>query len=89
VRSAAGVQQLRNGAVDLVVLTFAVVVQHDHSYVFVNVGGSAKKLAVATGAMEGDWCEASSGLTGEELVLVPDGQVLVDGMAIQAAEGTP
>jgi hypothetical protein len=42
----------------------------------------AKKLPVTLGTSDGDWCEASSGLTGDELIILPDGKPLTEGMAV-------
>jgi hypothetical protein len=39
--------------------------------------------------MDGEWCEARSGLTGDELVILPEGQVLMDGTSIQLSENSP
>jgi RND family efflux transporter MFP subunit len=61
---------------------------HDKSFVFVTLGGKVKKIAVTVGTQDGDWCEARTGLTGEELIILPDGRTLIDGMAVLIAEGT-
>jgi membrane fusion protein (multidrug efflux system) len=72
----------------LVIPRKAVTVQHDRFFVFVNLGGTARKVSVTVGTDDGDWCEASSGLTGEESIIVPEGRALIDGMAVLPAEGT-
>jgi RND family efflux transporter MFP subunit len=66
----------------------AVTVFQDHSFVYVNSGGTAKKVSVTLGMGEGDWCEVSSGLTGEEAVILPEGRTLTEGMTVQLSEGT-
>ena len=66
----------------------AVAVSHDKPFVFVNSGGKAKKISVTLGTHDGEWYEARTGLTGDEIIIVPDGRTLVDGMAVQPAEGT-
>ena len=72
----------------LVIPSQAVGISQDKSFVFVNSNGKAKKIPITLGAREGGWCEARSGLTGEELIIIPEGRTLIDGMAIQPAEGT-
>jgi RND family efflux transporter MFP subunit len=72
----------------LVVPFRAIIVEQEHSFVFVNVAGTAKRVAVTTGAEDGDWLEACAGLTGDESIILPDGQLIVDGMQVQLAEGT-
>jgi RND family efflux transporter MFP subunit len=71
----------------LVIPSKAVTSLQDHSFVFVNAGGTARKVLVTLGTTDGDWCEACSGLTGEESILLPEGRTLVDGMAV-STEGT-
>jgi RND family efflux transporter MFP subunit len=71
----------------LVIPSKAVTVLQNHRFVFVNLAGTARKVAVTVGPAEGDWCEASSGLTGDELLILPDGKSLTDGMAV-ITEGT-
>jgi membrane fusion protein (multidrug efflux system) len=70
----------------LVIPIKAVVVRQDHSFVFVNSSGKAKKVSVDVGTEDGEWIEACKGLTGDELIIVPDGRTLVEGMAV--TEGT-
>jgi RND family efflux transporter MFP subunit len=65
----------------------AVLQQHDRSFVFVNAGGVARKQAVTLGTTDGDWCETCSGLNGDESLILPDGQPIAEGTAVQAAEG--
>lgn len=72
----------------LVIPSKAVKVQQDHSFVFVNSEGRAKRVSVTLGMGEGDWCEVCTGLTGEESIILPEGQTLVDGMTVQSQEGT-
>jgi RND family efflux transporter MFP subunit len=71
----------------LVIPSKAVTILQNHSFVFVNLGGTAKKVAVTVGTADGDWCEASSGLTGDELIILPDGKPLAEGIAV-TTEGT-
>ncbi len=71
----------------LVIPSRAVAVLQNHPFVFVDRAGTAKKVAVTLGMTDGDWSEVSSGLSGDETILLPDGKNLVDGMAV-AAEGT-
>jgi RND family efflux transporter MFP subunit len=71
----------------IVIPSKAVTVLQNHSFVFVNIAGTAKKIPVTVGTADGDWCEAASGLTGDELIIVPDGKVLTEGMAV-ISEGT-
>jgi len=71
----------------LVIPSKAVTVLQNHSFVFVDLGGTAKKVSVTVGTADGDWCEASSGLTGDELIILPEGKPLTDGMAV-TTEGT-
>jgi RND family efflux transporter MFP subunit len=73
----------------LVVPAKSVIQQQDRSYVYLCSGGVAKKLEITLGTMDGEWCEARSGLTGDELVILPEGQVLMDGTSIQLSENSP
>jgi RND family efflux transporter MFP subunit len=73
----------------LVVPAKSILQQQDRSYVFVNAGGTAKKRKVTLGTADGDWCETRSGLSGDEAIILSDGQILVDGAAVQTMEGTP
>jgi RND family efflux transporter MFP subunit len=73
----------------LVVPLRTILRQQDGSYVFVQSGGAAKKHAVKIGTSDGEWCEACSGLTGDESVIVPEGQILADGTLVQNAEAKP
>ena len=73
----------------LVVSAKSIVQQQDRSYVYLSTGGIAKKHQITLGTTDGEWCEACSGLTGDESVIVPEGQTLVDGAAVQITEGTP
>jgi len=72
----------------LVIPSKAVKVQQDRSFVFVNSGGRAKKISVTLGMGEGDCCEVCAGLTGEESIILSEGETLVDGMTVQSKEGT-
>jgi len=71
----------------IVIPSKAVTMLQNHCFVFVDIGGTARKVPVTVGTADGDWCEAASGLTGEELIIVPDGKVLTEGMAV-LSEGT-
>ncbi len=71
----------------IVIPSKAVTMLQSHSFVFVNIGGTAKKVPVTVGTEDGDWCEASSGLTGDELIILPEGKTVTDGMAV-TTEGT-
>jgi RND family efflux transporter MFP subunit len=71
----------------LVVPSKAIAFQHDHSFVFVDAGGTAKKLAVTLGADDGERSEICSGLNGEEAVILLEGRVLVDGAAVDSKGG--
>lgn len=66
----------------------AVLVQQEKSFVFLYAGGTAHKVPVEIGEEEGDWAEAVKGLKGGEAILVPEGQLLVDGGLVQVAEGS-
>jgi RND family efflux transporter MFP subunit len=66
----------------IVIPSKAVTVLQNRSFVFVNLGGTAKKVSVTVGTADGDWCEASSGLTGEELIILPEGKTVTEGMAV-------
>jgi len=79
-----GVERRANA---IVIPSKAVTILQNHSFVFVNLGGMAKKVAVTVGTEDGDWCEAASGLTGDELIIVPDGKPMTEGMAV-TTEGT-
>jgi RND family efflux transporter MFP subunit len=72
----------------LVVPSKAVSMQQDKSFVFINVAGRVRRISVTLGTNDGDWCEAQSGLTGEEVIILPDGRALIEGMAVVPAEGT-
>jgi membrane fusion protein (multidrug efflux system) len=71
----------------LVIPSKAVTNLQNHSFVFVNLEGKAKKVPVTVGTEDGDWCEASSGLTGDELIILPEGKTVTEGMAV-TTEGT-
>lgn len=71
----------------LVIPAKAVTTLQNHSFVFIKIGGAARKVPVTVGTEDGDWCEASSGLTGEELIILPDGKTLTEGTLV-ATEGT-
>lgn len=71
----------------MVIPSKAVTMLQNHSFVFVNMGGTAKRVPVTVGTADGDWCEASSGLTGDELIILPEGKAVTEGMAI-TTEGT-
>ena len=66
----------------LVIPSKAVTILQNHSFVFVNLGGTARKVAVTVGTADGDWCEACTGLTGDEVLILPDGKPLTEGMAV-------
>lgn len=72
----------------LVIPSKAVGSSQDRSFVFVSSEGKAKKISVTVGTHDGEWCEARTGLTGDELIIVPDGRPLIDGMAVLTSEGT-
>jgi RND family efflux transporter MFP subunit len=71
----------------MVIPSKAVTVLQNRSFVFVNLGGTAKRMPVVVGTADGDWCEASSGLTGDELIILPEGKTVTEGMAV-TTEGT-
>jgi len=71
----------------IVIPSKAVTVLQNHSYVFVDLGGTAKKVSVTVGTSEGDWCEAASGLKGDEVIILPEGKTVTEGMAV-TTEGT-
>jgi membrane fusion protein (multidrug efflux system) len=71
----------------IVIPSKAVTMLQNHSYVFVDLGGTAKKVPVTVGTSDGDWCEAASGLQGDEHIILPEGKTVTDGMAI-TTEGT-
>lgn len=72
----------------LVIPGKAVATSQDKAFVFVSFDGKAKRIPVTLGAHDGEWWEARTGLTGEEMILVPEGRTLTDGMAVKIAEGT-
>jgi membrane fusion protein (multidrug efflux system) len=72
----------------LVIPSKAVTVHQGHCFVFINSGGIVKKVSVTLGTEDGDWCETCTGLTGDESIIIPEGRALVEGMAVQSAEGT-
>jgi RND family efflux transporter MFP subunit len=72
----------------LVVSAKSVVQQRNRSFVFVDAGGTVKKTEVTLGTTDGEWCEACTGLTGDEEVIIPEGQALVDGASVTTG-GTP
>jgi multidrug efflux pump subunit AcrA (membrane-fusion protein) len=72
----------------LVIPARAVVVLQEHSFVFIHKEGTAKKVAVTLGAGDGEWREACAGLTGEESIILPEGQQMVDGMPVSIGEGS-
>jgi membrane fusion protein, multidrug efflux system len=72
----------------LVIPGKAVATSQDKAFVFVNFDGKAKRIAVTLGARDGEWWEARTGLTGEEMIIVPEGRTLTEGMAVKIAEGT-
>jgi len=71
----------------LVIPSKAIAMLQERAFVFVDLGGTVKKVSVTLGTADGEWCEACSGLTGDELLILPEGQPLVDGMAV-STEGT-
>lgn len=71
----------------LVIPSKAITVRQDRSYVFVNFGGTAKKISVILGTSDEEWSEACSGLKGDELIILPEGRSLQEGMAV-TSEGT-
>jgi multidrug efflux pump subunit AcrA (membrane-fusion protein) len=66
----------------LVIPSKAVTILQNHSFVFVNLGGTARKVPVTVGTADGDWCEACSGLTGEDSSSFRRGKPVTDGMAV-------
>jgi len=72
----------------LVIPSKAVLGKLEKRFVFVNLGGTAKRIAVNLGVENGEWVEATKGLKGDEAVIIPDGQNLVEGMRLQPPEGT-
>jgi RND family efflux transporter MFP subunit len=73
-------------AAALVLPEEAVVLQQDKAYVFVEVGGKAKKVPVTPGMEDDRRREILKGLKGDETVLVPGGKPLVDGTAVRSIE---
>jgi RND family efflux transporter MFP subunit len=71
----------------LVIPSKAVAILQERAFVFVDLGGTVKKVGVTLGTADGEWFEACSGLTGDELIILPEGKALVDGMAV-TPEGT-
>jgi RND family efflux transporter MFP subunit len=71
----------------LVIPCKAVAILQEHAFVFVDLGGTAKKVSVTLGTADGEWTEACTGLTGDELLILPEGKALIDGMAVRG-EGT-
>jgi RND family efflux transporter MFP subunit len=71
----------------MVIPSKAVTMLQNRSFVFVNLGGTAKRMPVTIGTADGDWCEACSGLTGDELIILPEGKTVTEGMAV-TTEGT-
>jgi membrane fusion protein (multidrug efflux system) len=65
----------------------AIVIHQDKAFVFVQADGTAQKVAVALGTVDGPWTEVTQGLKGDESILLSDGQPLVDAMPIQIVEG--
>ncbi len=72
----------------LVIPSKAVLGKLEKRFVFVNFSGMVKRIAVDLGVENGDWVEATHGLTGSEAVIIPDGQTLVEGMRLQPLEGS-
>jgi membrane fusion protein (multidrug efflux system) len=72
----------------LVVPTQAVTVQQDRAFLFINAGGTAKKVFITVGAHDGNWCEAVSGLRGDEAIILPEGKPVVEGLPVRSTEGT-
>jgi len=66
----------------IVIPSKAVTTLQNHSFVFVSLGGTAKKVPVTVGTEDGEWCEASSGLSGDEVIILPEGKTVTDGMAV-------
>lgn len=74
----------------LVVPTRAVTLQQDRAYVYINEGGVAKKVSVKLGNEDDPWWEVLSGLTGKELIILPEGKALSEGLAVRSEpEVTP
>jgi len=72
----------------IVIPSKAVTVLQNHSFVFVSLGGTAKKIPVTVGTADGEWCEACTGLVGDELIIIlPDGKPLAEGTPV-TTEGT-
>jgi membrane fusion protein (multidrug efflux system) len=72
----------------LVVPAQAVTVQQDRSFLFINAGGTAKKVFITLGAHDGTWCEAVSGLRGDEAIILPEGKPVMEGLPVRSTEGT-
>ena len=72
----------------LVIPTKAVLGKLEKRFVFVNWSGTAKRIAIDLGVENGEWVEATKGLTGNEAVIIPNGETLVEGMRLQTPEGT-
>lgn len=71
----------------MVIPSKAVTMLRNHAFVFVDSGGTAKKVSVTVGTADPEWCEAASGLTGDERIILPEGKILTEGMAV-TTEGT-
>jgi len=72
----------------LVVPTKAVTVQQDRSFLFIKAGDTAKKVFITLGAHDGTWCEAVSGLQGDEAIILPEGKPVIEGLPVRSTEGT-
>lgn len=66
----------------------AIVVQQDKPFVFICVEGLARKIPITVGTEDSAWTEATGGLKGDESILIPEGQALVEGMRIQFGKGS-
>jgi len=71
----------------LLVPVAALVMEKANAFVFVAEGGKAKKTPVKIGFNDGTNVEISSGLKGDEAVILVGKLVLTDGQAINATEG--
>lgn len=66
----------------LVIPRKAVTVLPNETFVFVERGGQARKCAVKIGQVDGDWTEACSGVSGDDVIILPEGRTLTDGMPV-------
>jgi membrane fusion protein, multidrug efflux system len=64
----------------------AIILERDNAFVFVAQSGRARKAAVKIGFNDGTQAEVTSGLTGNEAVVLPGSTALADGQPIQTVE---